>query len=151
MKGKKQPFLPIGTPVSHEILAKLRSIWKRFFWNWFNTTIMVTKCQLNLFKSSRISCGCERVKFFAKFTEKTPVVESFFNKVAGWRSGSCWTQHTKYYKDIKGIKFINIKWPVQMLSCSQILVVCKVELFHRMFNWFEKLGNINMKKHICQN
>ena len=59
MKGKKQPFPPRGTPVSHEIVAKL---WKDSFWNCFNTTIRVTKCLLNLFKSSRISCGCETVK-----------------------------------------------------------------------------------------
>ena len=32
-----------------------------------------------------------------------------------------------------------------MLSYSQILVVCRIELFHQMFNWFEKLANINIK------
>ena len=62
MKGKKQPFPPRGTPLSHEIVAKLRNIWKDSFWDCFNTTIRVTKCLLNLFKSSRISGGCERVK-----------------------------------------------------------------------------------------
>ena len=31
MKGKKQPFPPRGKSVSHEIFAKLRNIWKRFF------------------------------------------------------------------------------------------------------------------------
>ena len=62
MKWKKQPLSLRGTPVSLEILAKLRNIWKRFFWNCFNTTIRITKCWLNLFKSIWISCGCERVK-----------------------------------------------------------------------------------------
>ena len=31
MKGKKQPFPPTGTSVSHEIFAKLRNIRKIFF------------------------------------------------------------------------------------------------------------------------
>ena len=44
MKGKKQPFTHRGTSVSHEILAKLRNIWKRLFGDCFNTTIRVTKC-----------------------------------------------------------------------------------------------------------
>ena len=33
-----------------------------------------------------------------------------------------------------------------MFSCSQILVACKIELFHQMFNWFEKRSNVNIKK-----
>ena len=33
-----------------------------------------------------------------------------------------------------------------MFSCSQILVVCEIELFHQMFNWFEKRSNVNIKK-----
>ena len=35
-----------------------------------------------------------------------------------------------------------------MFSCSQILVACKIELFHQMFNWFEKRSNVNIKKNI---
>ena len=62
MKWKKQPLPLRGTPMSLEILAKLRNILKRFFWNCLNTTIRITKCWLNLFRSIWISCGCERVK-----------------------------------------------------------------------------------------
>ena len=65
-EGEKLPLpLPTGTAVPHEILAKLRNIWERFFLNYCNTTIRVTKCQLNLFKSGRIFCGCKRVKAIA--------------------------------------------------------------------------------------
>ena len=72
MKGKKQPFPPRRAPLSHEILAKLRNICKRFFWNGFDAAIRVTKC-LNLSKSSRISCGCERARVNNKDTKTISV------------------------------------------------------------------------------
>ena len=44
---------------------------ERFFWNCFNTTIRATKCYLNLFKSSRISCRSEKVNISNTDVAKT--------------------------------------------------------------------------------
>ena len=71
---------------------------------------------------------------------------SFLIKLQSGRLAAAKNNITKYYKDMNRIKFIYIKRPVRMFSCSQILVVCKMELFHQMFNWFEKRSNVNIKK-----
>ena len=90
MKGKKQPFPPRATPVSHEIPAKLRNIWKRFFWTCFNTTKRFTKCKLNLYKSD-ILCVWKGYK-----------VRQMWQSVAGrllLQSASGITKRGTYYKE----------------------------------------------------
>ena len=120
MKGKKQTFPPKGTPVSHEILAKLRNIWKRFFGNCFNTTIRVTKYQLNLFNMSRISCGWERVN-----VEKT--------KLIMFRSNNLKLDSSFKFK-LLGKRFM----PTQSVKCLGVLL-------DEHLQWTIQLSHVKMK------
>ena len=92
----------------------------------------------------------ETCKFIKKETP-TPVLSSDF---CGIFKNTHFVQHLRMASSEYNItntintliKFIEIKRLVRMFSCSQILVACKIELFHQMFNWFEKRSNVNIKK-----